>query len=158
MPDRRRLALQLHAALVLFLGLLAGWPYNLSLVRAWGADAQRAWALAHEAGALCGAMGLAVCAAFPTLRLAERAAAALAASVATSLWAFTAGMWLCALARVRGLVPTDSPADRAAHALYLLAASSGLLGGALLAFGAAAAWHAAARDERAARAPGRPDA
>jgi hypothetical protein len=143
MPERRRLALQLHAAIVLFLGLLAGWPYNLSLVHGWGVDAQRAWALAHEAGALCGAMGLAVCAAFPTLRLPRRAARALGLSVATSLWAFTSGMWLCALARVRGLVPTDSPADGLANALYLLAASSGLLGGALLVAGAAAAWRSA---------------
>jgi len=145
---RLRAQLVLHGAIVLFAGLAAGWPYNLALRRAWGAEQARAWALAHSAGVLCGIMALAVAGVLEHVRVGDRPRAAMVWLFVTGIYAFTIGMWAAPLLAVRGILPWLSTADALLNVIYTVAGATTLGGGALLVMGAAAAWHGGGRTAR----------
>ncbi len=145
-PHRRLQAhLILHGAIVLFVGLFAGAPYNAALLRGWGSEPVRAWVLAHSAGVMCGIMALAAAGIMHRLALSDLRARMMAGSFIVSIYAFTIGMWLAALLPVRGIVASRSIADRLVNICYTIGAWGALAGAALAVAGAAAALRAIPR-------------
>jgi hypothetical protein len=139
MSERRQLQIILHGAVVLVIGLLCGLPFGSVAGRAAGDDAARAWRVAHSGGAAVGVMLIAIAAALPRLRLAERAASLLARSLILSAYSFTAGVILAATTGARGLRAGASVLDAVVFLAYLAGVLGTLLAVALTIAGAAAA-------------------
>jgi hypothetical protein len=139
MSDRRQHRVILHGAIVLMIGLLCGLPFGSVAARAAGDDAARAWRVAHSGGTAVGVMLIAIAAALPRLRLADRAASLLACALIVSAYSFTAGVLLAASTGARGLGAGASILDAVVFLAYLVGALGSLLAVALTICGAAAA-------------------
>jgi hypothetical protein len=97
--------LVLHGLVVLFIGLVAGAPYGAALVNGWGAEAERAWKLAHMEGVQNGIMVLALAGASAWLALGARAERVVVWGAVLAAYGNTLGALLGALVGQRGLAP-----------------------------------------------------
>lgn len=139
MNDRLPLQNFLHGAVVLAIGVVAGFFFAAAIVNARSADALRAWRVAHSAGITLGLLLLVTGAALPRLALGRRATAVLTSSLVVGAYSFALGTVVAALAGVRGLSSHGSTVNQVVFAAYLLGIGGVLLGLGLLILGAGAA-------------------
>jgi hypothetical protein len=111
----------LHGLIVLLVGALCGVPYGQAVTKAWGDEAVRAWRLAHFSLVFGGVWLMAVAGSCHLLVLSARGIKLLVCSVVTSGYAFMVALILAALAGVRGIESSGSPANLAAFAGNVIA-------------------------------------
>lgn len=97
--------LMLHGAVVVFLGVLSGFPFWLAIVRDRGADAIRAWRVAHTTLISDGLVLLIVALMHPHVVLGTVAAWMLAWALVASAYGFVFALGVGAWVGERGLVP-----------------------------------------------------
>ena len=88
MSDRRQALIVLHGAIVMFIGLLFGFPFAKAIAAGWGEEAARAWRVAHAGGVAVGLTLIALGAALRCLVFGRAAAAWLVSSAVVSGYAF----------------------------------------------------------------------
>lgn len=119
MTRRGSAVLVLNGLLVLLVGLLAGAPYGAAVVNGWGAEAERAWKLAHMEGVQNGVLALALAAVAGRLALGATAARVIVWGVVLAAWGNTAGSLLAALTGARGLAPEGPAANWLVFVAYM---------------------------------------
>ena len=105
MPLEVERFLLLHGAIVLFLGVLAGFPFWLTIIRDRGSDAVRAWRVAHTTLISDGLVLLIVSLMGPHLALSGGAAWLLGWALVASAYGFVFALAVGAWVGERGLVP-----------------------------------------------------
>lgn len=138
MDNSLRSRMIFHGALVILLGLLAGFPFALVLTGDL-AGSGRAWKMAHLEGVLNGLLVIAVAAAGGRIRLAPRQQALMATSFIITAWGNLVASVIAALFGVRGLAPRGPAANLVVYAIFMVAVVVVLVGLGLLAKGARAA-------------------
>ncbi|MBI3016229.1 MAG: hypothetical protein HYY65_14465 [Candidatus Tectomicrobia bacterium] len=136
MTERAGLQILFHGAIVLFVGLLCGFPFAAAVTGAWGDETVRAWRLAHVGLAAVGIWLIATGAALPRLALGDRTASVLVWSVVMSAYAFVLALLIAPVAGMRGLEPFGSGLNWIAFASNMVGTLGALLGGALMIIGA----------------------
>lgn len=111
--------LVLNGLLVLLIGLLAGAPYGAAVVEGWGAEAERAWKLAHMEGVQNGLLTLVLAAIGGRLVLGARAERIVVWGVVLAAWGNTVGALLAALTGARGLAPQGPAANWLVFVAYM---------------------------------------
>jgi hypothetical protein len=129
MMNSRQQELMFHGAVAVFLGLLCGVPFGLSLVGNGDAEAIRAWRAAHLTLLLNGIWLLAISAVVERLVLSARSLTVLKWSLLVSAYAAVA-LIIGAVAGVRGLPPSGP----ATNVLVWMAAAIGSGGGIIAAW------------------------
>ena len=127
-----------HGALVILLGLLAGFPFALVLTGDL-AGSDRAWRMAHLEGVLNGLLVIAVAAVGGAVRLAPRLQAVMATLFLLTAWGNLVASVIAALAGVRGLEPGGPAANLVVYVIFMVAVVAAIAGLVLLAKGARAA-------------------
>ncbi len=135
MDDRLRDRMIFHGAVVLFLGLLAGFPFAL-VVTGEMEGSEQAWRMAHLEGVLNGILVIAVAAASARLALTARQQALLAGALVLMAYGNAIGAILAAAFDVRGLEPTGPPINLVVYVIFALAVLGILIGTGLVAHGA----------------------
>ena len=110
MTRRAATLLALNGLVVLFLGLLAGAPYGAAIVGGWGAEAERAWKLAHGEGVQNGLLLLALAGASAWIALGGAAEKTVVWGAVLAAYGNVLGAGLGAIAGQRGL-PLEGPAS-----------------------------------------------
>jgi hypothetical protein len=136
MTQRAGLQILFHGAIVLFVGLLCGFPFAAAVIDTWGDEAVRAWRLAHVGLAGVGIWLIATGAALPRLALGDRTASVLAWSVVMSAYAFVLALLIAPVAGVRGLQRSGPALNWVVFASNTVGALAALVGGALMIIGA----------------------
>jgi hypothetical protein len=124
-----------HGAVVLFLGLLAGFPFALVVTEEMEGSEQ-AWRMAHLEGVLNGILVIAVAAASARLALTARQQALLAGALVLMAYGNAVASILGAAFDVRGLQPTGPPINLVVYVIFALAVLGILVGTGLVAHGA----------------------
>ena len=117
----------LHGLIVLLVGVLCGVPYGQALTHGWGAEAVRAWRLAHFSLVFGGVWLLAVAGVSHLLVLGRRGARILVVSAVTSGYAFMLALIVAAMAGVRGIEATGPAANLVAFAGNTVASVSSVV-------------------------------
>jgi hypothetical protein len=130
--DRRMI---FHAAVVIVLGLLAGFPYAF-VVLGNMAGSERAWRMAHLEGVLNGLVTLVVAAILPRLTLTRGQQAVLAWSFIAMAYGNVVASILAASTNVRGLTLGGSLANTIVYLLFMMAVAGVFVGVGLVAYGA----------------------
>lgn len=104
MGDPVRVLLR-HGAIVTCIGVLAGVPFWLAILREAGTDRIRAWRVAHVTLIATGFLLLIVALICPSLYLGQTAVAMTAAALVVSAYGFVFALGVGAWAGVRGLSP-----------------------------------------------------
>jgi len=138
MESRLRSKMIHHGALVILLGLLAGFPFAL-VITGDLAGSERAWKMAHLEGVLNGLLLIAVAAAGGNLRLAPRRQAWMAGAFIVTAWGNLVASVIAAIFEVRGLEPRGPTANLVVYAIFMVAVIAVIIGLGLLAKGALAA-------------------
>jgi hypothetical protein len=105
MTRRAATLLALNGLVVVFLGLLAGAPYGAAIVGGWGADAERAWKLAHAEGVQNGLLLLALAGASAWIALGDAAEEVVVWGAVLAAYGNVVGAGLGAIVGQRGLAP-----------------------------------------------------
>lgn len=141
MSDSRSAWLVFHGALVLLLGMVAGFGFATAV----GEQADpRAWRMAHLEGVLNGLLLIGAGAAGRLLRLGEGTQRLLVLSLVVTAWANTVASVCAAMAGVRGLQPGGPLANQVVFVLFLIAVITVFVALGLLALGA---WNRARASE-----------
>lgn len=127
-----------NGALVILLGLLAGFPYAF-VVTGQMAGEERAWRMAHLEGVLNGMLALLAAGVWDALVLSARQRQWLALSLILAGYGNVIASIIGASFGVRGLGPALPFANLVVYALFVLAIVAVLIGVGLLARGGAAA-------------------
>ena len=125
-----------HGSIVLLVGLLSGAGFSEAITGTQGADAERAWRVAHSGLTLGGAMFIAIAMAQPTLVLSERAASFLTWSLVASGYGFAVALPLGAVLGLRGLEPAGPASNFVIFIGNTIGALGSLVGGFLFSWGA----------------------
>jgi hypothetical protein len=133
MTEVRRAWLVFHGALVLVLGMAAGFGFATAIGDEAGV---RAWRMAHLEGVLNGLVLIGAGAAGSLLRLGDGAQRLLVWSLAITAWANTVASVIAASAGVRGLQPGGPLANNVVFVLFLVAVVTVFVGLFCLAIGA----------------------
>lgn len=136
MTERTGLQILFHGAIVLFVGLLCGFPFAAAVTDTWGDEAVRAWRLAHVGLAGVGIWLIATGAAVPRLALGDWTASVLAWSVVMSAYTFVLGLVIAPVAGVRGLQRSGPALNWVVFAGNTVGVLGALIGGALMIIGA----------------------
>jgi hypothetical protein len=143
----RRAPLQIlfHGLIVALIGLVCGIPYGQAITGGWGAEAVRAWRLAHL-GLVTGGIWLMVVASVTSLLVLSRRLAAIhVGSFVASGYGLVVALVVGAAAGVRGLEPTGPALNGLAFVANTLSALGSLAGVGIMLVGARAALRAAGR-------------
>lgn len=105
MPAEVARFLMLHGAIVVFLGILSGFPFWLASIRDRGPDAIRAWRVAHTTLISDGLLLLMVSLMRPYVALSGSAASLLGWALVASAYGFVFALAVGAWVGERGLVP-----------------------------------------------------
>lgn len=135
MNERQRLQLALHGALVILLGLAAGFPYALVVTGQLAGD-ERAWRMAHAEGVQNGMMMLAVAGAGGLLRLDRRRSRLCAWALVVASYGNVIASIVGAATGQRGLQAAAPLANIVVFALFVVAMGGVLTGLALVVAGA----------------------
>jgi hypothetical protein len=111
MTQRGAATLVINGLVVLFLGLLAGAPYGAAIVEGWGAEAERAWKLAHMEGVQNGILVLALAGAAAWMSLGRAAERVVVWGAVLAAYGNTLGAVLGAVVGQRGLAPQGPPSN-----------------------------------------------
>ena len=132
--DRKRASLlAAHAAIVLLIGLIVGFPFATATTA--GGDV-RAWRMAHLEGLLNGLLMLGVAAASPFLTLGPRAQAALFWTLIVTGYGNALASWLAAGSGERGLAAGGSLSNNLVFAGFMIAVVTVIVALIVLAIGA----------------------
>ncbi|MGH9889224.1 MAG: hypothetical protein ACREBE_27065 [bacterium] len=137
-----RARLLYNGALVVLLGLLAGFPYAL-VVTGQMAGEERAWRMAHLEGLLNGMLALIAAGVWDSLVLSARQRRWLALSLILAAWGNAVASILAASAGVRGLALAGPPLNAVVYLLFVAAIVAVFIGVGLLVRGGALAIGAA---------------
>jgi hypothetical protein len=118
MDKRRASLLVAHAAIVLLIGLVVGFPFATATTA--GGDV-RAWRMAHLEALLNGLLMLGVAAASPLLTLGPRAQAILFWSLVVTGYGNALASWLAAGSGERGLAAGGTLANNLVFAGFMIA-------------------------------------
>ena len=132
MDARLQARMVFHGAVVILLGLAAGFPFAF-VVLGGMPGSERAWRMAHMEGLLNGLLVLAVAAVAPRLRLGTGQAAVLAWSLIVTAYANVVAAALGAALEVRGLEPGGSAANTLVYLLFMIAVVAVVVGLSLVA-------------------------
>ena len=124
-----------HGAVVILLGLLAGFPYAL-VVTGTLASSERAWRMAHLEGVLNGLLVIVVAAVWDRLALAGRKRDVLAWSLVLMAYGNVVASAIGATFAVRGLEPGGPPSNTLVYVLFMAAVLGVVVGLGLVAEGA----------------------
>lgn len=132
-----------HGALVLLVGVLAGYPYWVSLVRPYSTEADRGggdsrgrgWRVAHATLIQTGLVMLAAGLLAPQLSLSPGTFALAAWSLVASGWGFTFAMVVGAALGVRGLTPVPPGLATVLFVGHVVGATGATIGVGLFAYG-----------------------
>ena len=113
--------LVMHGLIVVLLGLLVGFPYASAVTGGWGAEAERAWLMAHLEGVLNGLLVIALGVAAPHLKLSGAQARWLRLGALAAGYGNIAAATLGAASGARGLVPGGPLANWTVYALFVIA-------------------------------------
>jgi len=141
MDPRLRARMIYHGAVVVMLGLLAGFPHAFVLTGQLAGE-ERAWRMAHLEGLLNGMLVLLAAAASSWLVLSARQQAWLAGSLVAAAYGNVIASTLGATFGVRGLGLTGPPANAVMNLLFWVAIGGVFVGVGLLIAGARAALRA----------------
>jgi hypothetical protein len=133
MSEKQRAWLVFHGALVLALGMAAGFGFASAVS---GEVDVRAWRMAHLEGVLNGLLLIGAAAAGGLLALGEGARRVLVWSLAITAWGNTVASVIAAAAGVRGLQPGAPFANALVFWLFMLGVVAVLVSLMLLAAGA----------------------
>ena len=132
--DKRRAGLLAgHAAIVLLIGLIVGFPFATATTA--GGDV-RAWRMAHMEGLLNGLLLLGVAAASPLLALGQRAQGILYWTLVVTGYGNALASWLAAGSGERGLAAGGSLANNAVFAGFMIAVVTVVVATIVIAIGA----------------------
>ena len=120
MDERRRRRLGFHGAIVIVLGLLAGFPFALVILGQMQGDL-RAWRMAHLEGVLNGLLLWAAAGVGPVLRLSQRSQDVLLWSLVIVAYGNTLASVLAATSGERGLEPGGNAANMTVYVAFMLA-------------------------------------
>jgi hypothetical protein len=118
MDKRRASLLAGHAAIVLLIGLVVGFPYGTAVT---GGGDERAWRMAHLEGLLNGLLMLGVAASSPLLALGPRAQSVLYWTLVVTGYGNSLAAWLAAGSGQRGLAPGGALANNLVFAGFMIA-------------------------------------
>ena len=124
-----------HGAVVILLGLLAGFPYAL-VVTGSLASSERAWRMAHLEGVLNGLLVIAVAAVWDRLALDGRKRDVLVWSLVLMAYGNVVASVIGATFSVRGLGPGGSPSNTLVYVIFMAAVVGVVVGFGLVAEGA----------------------
>jgi len=124
-----------HGAVVILLGLLAGFPYALVVTGAL-ASSERAWRMAHLEGVLNGLLVIAVAAVWDRLALVGRKRDVLVWSLVLMAYGNVVASAIGATFAVRGLAPGGSFSNTLVYGLFMAAVVGVVIGLGLVAEGA----------------------
>jgi CDP-diglyceride synthetase len=124
-----------HGAVVILLGLLAGFPYAL-VVTGTLASSERAWRMAHLEGVLNGLVVIVVAAVWDRLALEGRKRDVLVWALVLMAYGNVVASAIGATFGVRGLAPGDSFSNTLVYLLFMAAVVGVVVGLALVAEGA----------------------
>jgi len=144
MEARLRARMVYHGAIVVMLGLFAGFPYAFVLTGQLAGD-ERAWRMAHLEGLLNGMLVLLAAAVSGRLVLSPRQHACLAGSLVVAAYGNVIASTLGATFGVRGLDLAGPPLNALMNLLFWVAIAAVLAGVGLLIAGARAATRAGTR-------------
>ncbi|MCC6765680.1 MAG: hypothetical protein IT293_13555 [Deltaproteobacteria bacterium] len=144
MDSRIRARLVFHGAVVVLLGLLAGFPHAFVLTGQIAGE-ERAWRMAHLEGLLNGMLTMLAGAVGGSLVLSASQQRWLVWSLAAAAYGNVVASVLGATFSVRGLALAAPPANAIVNLLFWLAIVGVFVGVGLLVAGAAAAVHAGRR-------------
>jgi len=105
MVQRDARTLSMHAAVIILVGMITGFPYGSHIVGAAAADTVRAWRTAHMLGLLNGLFMIAVAALWENVTLSPRLRGGLWWCLVLGGYANTVAPVLAALSGYRGLEP-----------------------------------------------------
>ena len=124
-----------HGAVVILLGLLAGFPYALVITGSL-VSSERAWRMAHLEGVLNGLLVIVVAAVWDRLALDGWKRDVLAWSLVLMAYGNVVASVIGATFAVRGLEPGGSPSNTLVYLLFMLAVVGIVVGVGLVAEGA----------------------
>ena len=124
-----------HGAVVILLGLLAGFPYALVVTGSLGGS-ERAWRMAHLEGVLNGLLVIVVAAVWDRLALDGWKRDVLAWSLVLIAYGNVVASVIGATFSVRGLEPGGSPSNTLVYLLFMMAVVGIVVGIGLVAEGA----------------------
>jgi hypothetical protein len=124
-----------HGAVVILLGLLAGFPYALVITGSL-VSSERAWRMAHLEGVLNGLLVIAVAAVWDRLSLDGWKRDVLAWSLVLMAYGNVVASVIGATFSVRGLEPGGSPSNMLVYLLFMLAVVGIVVGLGLVVAGA----------------------
>ena len=124
-----------HGAVVILLGLLAGFPYALVVTGSLGGS-ERAWRMAHLEGVLNGLLVIVVAAVWDRLALHGWKRDVLAWSLVLMAYGNVVASVIGATFAVRGLEPGGSPSNTLVYLLFMMAVVGIVVGIGLVAEGA----------------------
>ena len=133
MDKRRASLLAGHAAIVLLVGLIVGFPYGTAVT---GGGDERAWRMAHLEGLLNGLLMLGVAASSPLLSLGPRAQSLLYWTLVVTGNGNALASWLAAGSGQRGLAPGGTLANNLVFAGFMIAVLAVILALVTMAIGA----------------------
>jgi len=133
MDKRRASLLAGHAAIVLLIGFIVGFPFATATTS--GGDV-RAWRMAHMEGLLNGLLMLGVAAASPLLRLGPRAQGVLYWTLVITGYGNALASWLAAGSGERGLAAGGSLANNLVFAGFMIAVVTVMVAVIVMAIGA----------------------
>jgi hypothetical protein len=136
--SRMRARLVYNGALVMLLGLLAGFPHAL-VITGQLAGEERAWRMAHLEGLLNGLLALGAAGVWDVLVLSPRQRSWLALSLIVAAWGNAIGAVLAASFGVRGLAPAGPAMNAVVYALFTAGVIAVLIAAVLLVRGGARA-------------------
>jgi hydroxylaminobenzene mutase len=121
MLQRDSRALAFHAAVIILLGMIAGFPLGAYIVEAAAEDVIRAWGTAHLLGLVNGLFVIAVASMWAKIDLSSRLRSALWWCLVLGGYANTIAPVLAAIAGQRGLEPTGPAINWAIFGMYQIA-------------------------------------
>lgn len=122
MFQRDARALSVHAAVIILLGMITGFPYGSHIVGAAAPDTIRAWRTAHLLGLLNGLFVMVVAALWDNIALSQRLRSALWWCLVLGGYANTVAPVLAALSGYRGLEPMAPAMNWLVFGIYQISA------------------------------------
>ncbi|MBP1684299.1 MAG: hypothetical protein H6Q33_442 [Deltaproteobacteria bacterium] len=122
MFSRDARTLSVHAAVIILMGMITGFPYGSQIVGAAAPDAVRAWRTAHMLGLLNGLFLIAVAALWDTIVLSQRLRNALWWCLVLGGYANTIAPVLAAVSGYRGLEPAGPGMNWLIFGIYQVSA------------------------------------
>jgi hypothetical protein len=136
MTRRQILQLVFHGLLLVVLGMIAGVPFREAITESWGADAERAWRVAHTSLVGGGALYLALAAVAHYLVLGQRAATLVTGGLLFAAYGFAFGFIVGPAVGARGLEPLGAPLHIIVFVVFALALLAAFVAMAVVLWGA----------------------